>query len=72
VEGIGKSLITVGLVLVLLGGLLWWTGSRTGFPGAPLPGDLVIRRGNSTLYLPWVSCLLLSLLLSLLVRLLNR
>lgn len=71
-EGIGKSLIMVGLVLVLLGGLLWWTGSRTGVPFAPLPGDLVIRRGNSTLYLPWVSCLVLSLFLSLLVRLLNR
>jgi hypothetical protein len=64
--------MAIGLVLVVIGGLLWWTGSRTSPLGALLPGDLVIRRGNSILYLPWVTCLVISLLLSLLVRLLNR
>jgi Protein of unknown function (DUF2905) len=56
----------------LVGGFLWWSGGRLGPLGSPLPGDLVIRRGNSTLYIPWVTCLALSLLLSLLFRLLNR
>ena len=71
-ESLGKSLLVAGAVLVLVGGFLWWSGGRLGLLGSPLPGDLVIRRGNSTLYIPWVTCLVLSLLLSLLFRLLNR
>ena len=71
-ESFGKSLLVAGGVLVLIGGLLWWSGGRLGPLGSPLPGDLVIRRGNSTLYVPWVTCLIVSLLLSLLFRFLNR
>ena len=71
VESLGKWLVIAGLVLVALGGLLWWSAGRQGF-GSPLPGDLVIRRGNSTVYFPWVSCLVVSILLSLLFRLFNR
>ena len=71
-ESFGKSLLVAGGVLVLIGGFLWWSGGRLGTLGSPLPGDLVIRRGNSTLYVPWVTCLVVSLLMSLLFRFLNR
>ncbi len=71
-ENLGKMLLVVGLMLAFVGGILWWSGGRLGALGAPLPGDLVIRRGNSTVFMPWVTCLVLSLLLSLLFRFLNR
>ena len=37
-----------------------------------LPGDIVIRRGSFTLYLPLVSCLILSIVLSLILWLAGR
>jgi hypothetical protein len=64
-----RTLIVLGLAIAALG-LLWpWFG-RIGL--GRLPGDIVIERGNFTLYLPIASCLLVSLLVSLVLWLLNR
>ena len=41
-------------------------------PFGRLPGDIVYRGKNTTFYFPWVTCLLLSVLLSLLLWLFNR
>ena len=60
----GRLLISLGLSLVLVG-VLWNYGSRFGF--GQLPGDLTIKRGNTTIYIPVVSCVVLSLSLSLLL-----
>lgn len=60
-----RILVLLGCCLVLAG-LLWpWLGR---FPLGRLPGDIVIRRDGFTLYLPITSCILVSLLLSLVVR----
>lgn len=64
-----RWLIGIGLVL-LLTGLLWPWLSRLGL--GRLPGDILIERGSVRLYLPLGSCLLLSVLLSLLLWLLRR
>ena len=59
---LGKTLILAGVVLLLAGLALTFLPSlRLG----RLPGDLVIRRGNWTFYLPIVTSILLSVLLSL-------
>jgi hypothetical protein len=63
----GKVLIAVGLLVVLVGVLI-----QAGLPLGRLPGDIVIRRGNSTIYLPIVTCLIASVVLSLLALLLRR
>jgi hypothetical protein len=60
----GKVLILVGLFLMVLG-LLAYLGERLGLGLGRLPGDLVIRGERTTLYFPVVTCLVLSLLLSL-------
>ncbi len=65
----GKFLILVGLLLVLLGVVLSLLET---LPLGHLPGDIVIRRGNWTLYIPLATSLLLSLLLTLLLNLLFR
>jgi hypothetical protein len=64
-----RSLIFIGLVLVLLG-LLWPWLSRLGL--GRLPGDIVWRRGELTFYFPIVTCLAVSVVLSLLLWLINR
>jgi hypothetical protein len=48
-EGLGKLLIGGAVVLLVLGGLFLLLG-RLGIDR--LPGDLVFRRGNATLYFP--------------------
>jgi len=67
----GKPLIFAGLALVALG-LFFLLGEKLPFQLGRLPGDLEFRNKNSVLYLPLGTCLLLSLLGSLLLWLLNR
>lgn len=61
-------LITLGATLLLCG-LLWPLLSR--YLGR-LPGDFVVRRGGWTIAFPIVTCLLMSLLLSLLLWIFRR
>ena len=71
-QTLGKAMLVAGLMLAVVGAVLWWSAGRLGSVGTPLPGDLLIRRGNSILYIPWVTCLVISIVLSLLLRFLNR
>ena len=63
----GKLLILAGLLLVGVGVIV-----QMGVPLGRLPGDIIIRRGNSTFYFPIVTCLLVSAVLSLAVGLIRR
>jgi hypothetical protein len=67
-SGIRGFLIVAG-VLLLSAGLLWPLVSR--YLGR-LPGDVVLRRGSWTFVFPIVTCLVLSLLLSLLLWIFRR
>ncbi|MBI4278437.1 MAG: DUF2905 domain-containing protein [Armatimonadetes bacterium] len=64
---VGRTLITLGIFLVALGGLVMLAG-RLGMPR--LPGDITIQRGSFTLYFPIVTSLLLSVLLTVILNLL--
>lgn len=66
---IGPWLIGVGILLLLIGALAW--SGALGWLGR-LPGDIRIEREGVRLYLPITSMILVSVLLSLLVRLLQR
>ena len=70
----GKSLMVIGSVLIVLGGLVWLL-AKAPFLGR-LPGDIRIEREGFTCLVPLVSSLILSLLLTVLlnviVRLLNQ
>ncbi|HEX4665955.1 MAG TPA: DUF2905 domain-containing protein [Chthoniobacterales bacterium] len=67
---IGKLLVIFGGTLVILG-LVLWSGFGAGWLGR-LPGDIRIERGNSTFYFPIVTCIVLSIVLSLLFSLFRR
>ena len=64
-----RFLIMLGLVLLVLG-LFWPWLSQIGL--GRLPGDIVIERENVTFYFPLMTCLLLSVLFSLVFWAVNR
>ncbi|MBI3944246.1 MAG: DUF2905 domain-containing protein [Chloroflexi bacterium] len=70
-ESFGKSLVILGVFLLLMGGAIWF-GGRLNLPGGwglgRLPGDIFIQRDKVTFYFPLVSCLLASIVLTLLVN----
>jgi uncharacterized membrane protein len=68
---LGRLLIVAGLALVALGVLVTFAG-RLPFKLGHLPGDIFIQGKNSTFYFPIVTCILLSILLSLVMWLLRR
>jgi hypothetical protein len=64
-----RFLIVLGLAILEVG-LLWPYLSKFGL--GRLPGDIVIERENGTVYVPLATCLLLSLVLSLVFWVANR
>jgi len=64
-----RFLIVLG-VLILAVGLLWPFLDRIGL--GRLPGDIIIERGKMTFYFPLMTCLLASVVLSLVFWIFNR
>jgi uncharacterized membrane protein YidH (DUF202 family) len=69
-DGFGKTLIYIGIVLIIIGivfsasGKIPWLGN--------LPGDIYIQRGRFTFYFPLATCLLISVILTLVLYLFRR
>jgi DUF2905 family protein len=68
---LGRILITAGLLLIVLG-LIVLFGERLPVRLGRLPGDIVIQGKNSVFYFPLATCILLSVVVSLVMWLLNR
>ncbi|MGE5164618.1 MAG: DUF2905 domain-containing protein [Sphingobacteriales bacterium] len=66
---IQRFLIGLGL-LILAAGIMWPILSRIGL--GKLPGDMVIQRGETTFYFPLVTCIIISVVLSVLFWLSSR
>ena len=58
-------LIILGILLIVLGILLNYTHLFSSIHLGRLPGDFRIKRGNFSFYFPLTTCILLSILLSL-------
>jgi hypothetical protein len=69
IEGLGRILIGVAIMLLVLGGLFLVLG-RLGIDR--LPGDLVFKRGNTTVYFPIGLMILLSVVGTILLNLFFR
>jgi hypothetical protein len=68
---LGRFLIVAGFLLVALG--IFTIGlNKLNLPLGRLPGDAVWRGKNTTVYFPWVTCLLLSVLASVILWLISR
>jgi len=68
-QEIGKVLVVLGTVLLL--GLVLWSGFGAGWLGR-LPGDIRVQRGNFGFYFPIVTCIILSILVSLILSFFRR
>ncbi len=69
---IGRLLIAIGLGTAALG-LLAVAAAKLGFPRlGKLPGDIVYRGKNATVYFPIVTCIVVSVLLTLALALFGR
>ena len=62
---LGRTILVLGGFLVVVGALLYF-GGKLPFRLGRLPGDIVYRGEHTTFYFPIVTCLLLSVALSLL------
>ncbi len=69
-QDLGRILVVFGLVALVVG-LLLWSGFGRGWLGQ-LPGDINISRGNLRVHFPIMTCLLLSVILSLLLWLFRK
>ena len=67
---VGKLLVVIGAVIVLLG-LALWSGFGAGWFGR-LPGDIRIEREHSAFYFPIVTCIIISIVVSLILSFLRR
>jgi hypothetical protein len=66
----GKMLFVFGVCIALVG-LALWTGFGKGWLGR-LPGDIHYSKGNFSFYFPIVTCILLSVFLTLILWLLRK
>ena len=67
---IGKLLFMAGAVMALAGLLLWKTGGLGGL--GRLPGDLSVQRPGFSFYFPVTTCIVISVILTLVMWLLRR
>ena len=68
---VGKFLVVIGILLVVLG-LLLMAGSRFSFFGlGRLPGDIAYKGKSVSVYFPIVTCIILGILFTLILRLIS-
>ena len=62
---LGRALLILGAVSVIVGGLFYF-GERLPFRLGRLPGDVIRRGEHTTFYFPIATCLVISVILSIL------
>ncbi len=68
---LGRTLVLIGGLLLGLGLVLILAG-KLNLPIGRLPGDIVLRGKNTTFYFPLMTCIVLSILLSLALYIIGR
>ena len=63
-QDIGKFIVILGFVLVAIGAFIWKTGGLGGL--GKLPGDIFIQKGDSSFHFPIVTCIVVSIVMTLL------
>jgi H+/Cl- antiporter ClcA len=70
-QPIGKYIVIIGVIIVVIGLLVWLAGDKLNWFGN-LPGDIRVERKNFRFYMPITTMILLSVLLSLLLWVFRR
>ncbi len=69
--GLGRSLVVIGAILMVAGVIVILSG-RANLPLGRLPGDISYRGKNTAFYFPIVTCIVLSVVLSLIMWIVSR
>jgi hypothetical protein len=69
-QNIGKALVIAGIVTIIVGAVLMMVG-KVPWLGR-LPGDIVIHKKSFTIYIPVVTCLIISIILTIIFWLIGR
>jgi magnesium-transporting ATPase (P-type) len=67
----GKYIIFAGIILVIIGAIMWLFGDKLGWFGN-LPGDIKIKKDNFSFYAPITSMFLFSVVLSFIIWLVSK
>ena len=67
---LGRILVVTGLAIAALGGLIWAAGHVPWF--GRLPGDIRVERENFKLYFPLTTCLLISVVVTVIITWLRK
>lgn len=67
---LGKLLIVIGVSMIILGGIVIFISKFKSL--GHLPGDIFIKGEHGSLYFPIVSCIVISLILSVLMNLFHH
>ena len=70
-QPLGKYILITGLVIAALGAVLWLGGNKLNWFGR-LPGDISVERNGFRFYSPFMSMLLLSIAISVILWIINR
>lgn len=70
-ENISRYIILAGIVLIILGGLVYGA-AKLNIPIGRLPGDIHIEGPNGSFYFPLVTCIILSVVLTVALNLIGR
>ena len=68
---LGKALVFFGILIAIVG-VIVLLASRANLPIGRLPGDILYRGKSTTFYFPIVTCILLSVVLSLVFWIVGR
>ncbi len=67
---LGRSIVFIGCLLIVLGGLLLLAGKIPGI--GKWPGDIMVKKENFSFYFPVTTCILISVILSAIMYFLGR
>ena len=70
-ETFARYLMLAGIGLFLIGGGMY-LAARFGIPLGRLPGDIYIQGENSSFYFPLTSCILVSVILTVILNIIFR
>jgi hypothetical protein len=70
-QQLGRLLLSIGAMFIVIGALLYF-GQKLPFRLGRLPGDISYRGQHGTFYFPLVSCLVISIVISLILWLINQ
>ncbi len=67
-EQVGKIIMILAVILLVVGGLLFFFGKYIG----QMPGDIIWKRGNATFFFPVVACIIISVIGTILLNIFLR